>query len=84
MGSPNYGPMQGFMDQIGSAGKKAKELVSIPYDVLHAMLGMNQPQQPPVDPRIDAATDTFRHPMAQPPAPVVAPPRRKSMSGGEL
>ena len=84
MGTPNYGPMQDFMDRVGNAGRKVRDVVTVPVDALQKMLGMNQSPPPPPDDRIEQANQSFRVPMATPQNPVVAPPRRKSMSGGEL
>lgn len=86
MGTPNYGPIQPFMDRVGKLRDKASEALNYPGEALKRMLGIEPaPVQHGADPgMVREANESFRQNMTQPPSPVVAPPRRKSMSGGEL
>jgi len=73
------GAAQPIMEGIQNAG----HAIAHPIESLRKMLGMDPSQAPPVAPQgptmVDEANESFRHPMAIPPNPVVAPPRRKSM-----
>lgn len=82
-GSGNLGAAQPIADSVGGAYNKGVDFMEHPINAVRGMLGMEDDHQRAIDQmnkesndqRVRDANKTFQS------APVVAPPRRKPMSG---